>query len=528
MPIEYFKSLINNWKENLYLLSLAFFLAAMPTSNGLIAAFAIASPFVWILTGDYKEKWHRLIHNRNALLMMSIPLLYLIGLCFTHNFSLGLQEINKSFYWFIFAVFLGTAPPISYKSSCRLLWIFIFFVLMSAGVALLKLLFLDTIQFSDFRAVTWVEHIPFSYQIAFAIWLIFYFIIYKKSSWIQKILLSILIVFLLIAFFALKSFTGYIYFGAMSLTALCLLIWRVKSSVLKITLAGLTTLLIIVPVFYVCLCVQKFYEITEYNPNEIELYTSNGKKYTHNFNDKTVENGNYVGLFICKEELLPLWNAHSQKQYDSKTSAGYPLSSVILRYMTSKGLRKDAAGFAQLSQQDIENIENEYPNYIYAGNKLAVYPRVYETIWELYQYKITKNPTEKTLAQRIEQASLSFSIIKKNIWVGIGTGNNAWAFDEVIAETHSKLSPQLTGSAHNQYLNYLIRFGILGTLYILGVLIYVFITGRKNSPFLITIFFVSMLTANFGEANWETFIGINFFAFFICFLTWVVPKENLK
>jgi len=517
--------LISNWKENLYLFSLAAFLVALPTSIALLSITAVALLIVWILTGDYKEKWNRLIHNKNALFLMSIPLLYLIGLCFTHNLALGLQEFNKSLYWFIFAFVLGSSSPISYKATYRLLGLYIIVVSVAAGIALLKFLLLDTIYFFDFRQVTWIDHIPFSYQIAFVIWLVFYFIHNGSFSKIQKSLLFLLIIFLTITLFSLKSFSAYLYFGVMSFTALLILVWQTKKRWLKFTFGGLLILITFFPISYIYHCVQKFYNIVEYNVDEIEKYTASGNIYQHNFNNIIKENGNYVGLFLCEEELIPLWNAHSEKKYDSRTSNDYLLRSVIIRYMTSKGLAKDAEGFAQLSQEDIQNIENGMPNYIYAENKLGIYPRIYETIWELDQYKITKNPNEKTLAQRIEQARLAFVIIKKHTWFGIGLGNNALAYEKAIVESGSKLSPQKTGSSHNQYLNYLIRFGVLGTLYILCVLTWIFINGRKNNPFLITIFFVSMLAANFGEANWETFIGLNYFGFFMCFLMWVVPKN---
>jgi O-antigen ligase len=196
--------------------------------------------------------------------------------------------------------------------------------------------------------------------------------------------------------------------------------------------------------------------------------------------------------------------------------------------MTSKGLRKDAEGFAQLTPKDIENIENEIPNEIYAKNKWNIYPRIYETIWELDMYKIYNNPNHKTLAQRIELAILAVDIIQKNIWVGIGLGNNAPAYEEVILQSDSKLVPPKSGSSHNQYLNYLIRFGVLGTLYILSIVMWVFVKGRKNNPFLLTLFLTGMLAANFGEANWETFIGLNYFAFFMCFLMWITPKKIIE
>ena len=522
---RYCKSLIANWKENLYLLSIAAFLIALPTSTALISCTAVALLIVWILTGDYKTKWNRLIHNKSALLLMSIPVIYLIGLCFTQNFSVGLQEFNKSLYWFIFAFVLGSSAPISYKKTVRLLGIYILVVSVATGVALYRLMFLDTVQFSDFRSVTWIDHIPFSYQIAFAVWLIAYFIFNGKSNCVQKILLLILLHFLVIALFSLKSFTGYLYFGVMSVTAIIMLILQTKKKILKYTFLCLALFIFIFPVLYVSHCVQKFYDTTEYHMDEIAKYTAHGHLYAHDFKDKTIENGNYIGLFLCEEELIPLWNAHSKTLYNSTTSAGYPFRSVIIRYMSSKGLTKDAQGFAQLSQDDIDNIEKEIPNYIYAENKLMVYPRIYETIWEMDQYKVGINPQGKTLGQRIDQAVFAINIIKNRPWLGVGLGNNAKAYDEVIEQTSSNLGFQKTGSSHNQYLNYFIRFGILGTLYILSILIYVFIKGRKNNPFLITIFFVSMLAANMGEANWETFIGINFFTFFFCFLMWTVPKN---
>ena len=522
---SYCKSLIHNWKENLYLFSLAAFLISLPTSIALISITAVALLVVWILTGDYKIKWNRLIHNKNALLLMSIPLVYLIGLCFTHNFALGLQEFNKSLYWFIFAFVLGSSSPVSYKNTYRLLGIYIVTVSVAAGAALLRLSFIDTIHFFDFRKVTWIDHIPFSYQIAFVIWLIFYFIYTGKFSGIQKSLLFLLIVFLIFALFSLKSFSAYLYFGVMSCTALLWLVYVSNKRVSRFIFGGALLFVTIFPIAYIYHCVQKFYDVVEYNVDEIEKYTAQGHAYHHDFDNKVKENGNYIGLFICDEELIPLWNAHSQKKYDSTTSTDYSLSTVIIRYMTSKGLTKDAEGFAQLTQEDIENIENEIPNYIYADNKLSVYPRLYETIWEIDLYRTNRNPNEKTLAQRIEQTLVAGNIIKKHRWFGIGLGNTPLAYEKAIVASGSKLAAQGTGSSHNQYLNYLIRFGILGTLYILGILTWVFFKGRKNNPFLITIFFVSMLAANLGEANWETFIGLNYFAFFMCFLIWIAPKN---
>jgi hypothetical protein len=528
MPVINGKALIYNWKENLYILSLCAFLTALPTSVAYITGTTIALLSVWVVTGEYKEKWNRLIHNRNALLLMSISLLYLVGLAFTHNLSLGLRELNKSAYWFIFAFVLGSSSPISSKATFRLLGIYILTVVIAVGASFITIVFSSANPLLNFRSITWIDHIPFSYQIVFVIWLLIYFALYKSFSAWGKTLLFLLISFLLTSLLLLKSFNGYLYFGAMTITAFIMFIGYAKKRALKLALIGGLILILILPVGYIYYCVQKFYDTKDYTPESIEKYTANGNLYLHDFEDKTIENGHYLYLFICEEELKPLWNTHSKKNYHSYTSDGYFLSSVVLRYMTSKGLPKDAQGFAQLTQKDIENIENEITNYIFAEHRLSIYSRIYETIWEIDQFRTSKNPNKKSSVQRYEQALLAQKIIKKHPWLGIGLGNNVRAYEEVIVESGSILAPQTTGSSHNQYLNYLIRFGILGTLFILGVLIWVFIKGRKNNPFLITLFFVSMCVANFGEANWETFIGLNFFAFFMCFFMWLVPKEIVK
>jgi len=526
-----FQSLLKNWKENLYLLSLATFLVALPTSVAFIAGTTIALLVVWIITGNFKEKWNRLIHNKNALLLMSIPLLYVIGLFFTQNLHLGLRELNKSLHWFIFAFILGSSAPLSQKTTFRLLSLYIAAVILAAIASFVTIVLSDINPFVSFRSFTWIDHIPFSYQISFSIWLLIYFLLKKSFTNIRKILLVILIAFLITTLLLLKSFNGYIYFGAMTITALIMLLVNVKERKHKLIFSICLFFILSLPTYYIYQCFQKFYDINEYSTDSIENHTLQGNLYHHDFKDKTKENGNYVSLFICEEELIPLWNTHSVKPYDYKTSGGYPLSCVIIRYMTSKGLTKDAQGFAQLSQKDIENIESEIPNYIFADNRFSVYPRIYETIWELDLYLITSNPNNKSFSQRIEQARLAFPIINKHPWLGIGLGNNANAFDKVILETGSQLIHQETGTTHNQYLNYLIRFGILGFLYIIGVVIWVFCRNRKSNLFIITIFLISMLVANFGEANFETFIGLIFFNFFLCFFMWIAPKdffENLN
>ena len=70
--------------------------------------------------------------------------------------------------------------------------------------------------------------------------------------------------------------------------------------------------------------------------------------------------------------------------------------------MTSKGFRKDSLRFQSLTKEEIDNICEGIPNVIYARSQFSIYPRIYETIWEVDQYLKEPNPKDKSLAMRFD------------------------------------------------------------------------------------------------------------------------------
>ena len=66
---------------------------------------------------------------------------------------------------------------------------------------------------------------------------------------------------------------------------------------------------------------------------------------------------------INDEELDREWNKKSKVYVDGPDKKGNNLRYTLLRYMASKGLRKDSAGIVSLSPQDIANIECGNTNY---------------------------------------------------------------------------------------------------------------------------------------------------------------------
>ena len=235
-----------------------------------------------------------------------------------------------------------------------------------------------------------------------------------------------------------QSLTGLIAFGAGGLFFSVYLFSRLKNPEAKIPLAIVFILLITVPIIYLNKVVNDFYDIEKINPESIDNVTDLGNPYYHNYKDSLVENGHYVYLYVCAEEMREEWNKRSELKYDSLGENGYPVSSTLIRYITSKGLRKDARGVQALTDADVANVENGIANVVFA-NKYSLYPRIYQTIWEYYVYTKTGNSNNKSFSQRIEYVKAAFTIIKSNWLIGVGTGNWRTAFATAFEANHAQL-----------------------------------------------------------------------------------------
>jgi hypothetical protein len=238
-----------------------------------------------------------------------------------------------------------------------------------------------------------------------------------------------------------------------------------------------------------------------------------------------VENGHYTYLYVCHDEMRIEWNKVSNIKYDDIRPNGFPLYATLIRYLTSKGLRKDADGVKSLTQQDIQNIENGISNVIFQNKKYSLYPRIYQTVWEFYMYSQTGDPSYQSFSQRIEYTKAAISIIKNNFWFGVGAGNWKEEFKNTYIANNSKLEEGLYASSHNQYLNYMVKFGFAGFLVIMFFIIYPVLKSRSYNDLLFLIFLVFMFFANFADSNFESHMGSSFFIFFYCLFV-ILPGES--
>ena len=205
------------------------------------------------------------------------------------------------------------------------------------------------------------------------------------------------------------------------------------------------------------------------------------------------------------------------------TNNGENLEATLVRYLASKGLRKDFEGVAALDEQDIHNIEQGVANYLNWSHP-GIYSRLQETLFEYSQYRRLNNPNGGSLSQRLEYTRASFHLIRKHPLFGVGTGDVATAYQQAYEELQSPLELQHRHKAHNQYLAIAVAFGLLGLALFLVALLLPYLKERRCRTYLYTIFLVIALLSMLPEDTLETQAGASWFAFFNSLLIFATGK----
>ena len=512
---KYLTELIDsNW----FFVSLVAFVIVLPLSVALVSVLGALVLFTALIEDSWNEKRKRIKERKVILLIPIIFLIYLISTLITLKYDSSFYDVKKTMFYVVFPLAFSMGKNINAHQKRFVFYAFAVSVLLAIIIALLrwKSGYYKVGAFGVHN-ISLISHIRFSFQLVLIV-LFFTISLFYNYKWFSKqnLFFWISAIFIYTSYLLFQqSLTGLLALGV-SVIFLLLYLFNLADTEWKIPLVVVFILAVIVPFLYLDKAVKNFYDIEKVNPDEIEKTTSLGHKYSHDFSNKLVENGHYVFLYICTDEMREEWNKISEFKYDSIGQNGYPVSATLIRYMTSKGLRKDANGIKALTKADIINVEHGIANVIFT-QKYSLYPRVYLTIWEYYVYSITGDSNNKSFSQRIDYAKAALTIIKKKGLFGVGTGKWKAAFAESFNENHSQLDQSNYASSHNQYLNYMVKFGITGFVLIMFLIIYPVIKTKRYRDPLFFLFLLFMFFVNFADSNLESHMGSSFFFFFYCF-----------
>ena len=479
----------------------------------------IPNAIVWI-AGALGRKFRAFFHRENisAWIFASLYLMHLIGLLYTSDFHYALKDLRIKFPLFLLPLLLSTTGVTDRKAFRYFVMLFIAAVF--TGTLISTFVYLQG-MFTDVRQISvFISHIRFSLLIDIAIFQCFYLLLSKSEepSWLKAAfgiagawMTAFLVIFGFLTGLIILVITG----------ALFILIYTLAHQGRRAIKLGTVVGLVVIILAAVWYTRHIYEDVNRVNPvdlKSLEYVTRQGHYYYHDTASTQVENGNYIWLYVNEEEMREAWNRRSEMDYDGKDKADQGIKYTLMRFLTSKGLRKDAEGVDKLTEQEIKMIENGTASIIYAEKPL-LYVRIYKIFWEYNQYLQSRNASGHSLMQRIEYWRTAVAIARDhNSWVfGIGTGdlNNAFALQ--YEKMGSKLEKEFRWRTHNQFLAIFVTFGIVGLAWFIFCLVFPGAHLRKFSDYHYLTFFLIFILSMLTEDTLETQAGVTQFAFFTSF-----------
>ncbi len=458
----------------------------------------------------FKSKLSRFWHNKAAVLLVAFYLMHVVGLLWTSDFDYAMKDLRVKLPILVMPLVLSGMEPLDRK---RFDFVMLVYVLSVFVATLFSSVSYWRHDYDDVREIShFISHIRFCLNIVFCIAVIGYYLATYKSSWWTKCVQALLMLWFVYQIYIFESLSGYVILAAVVIVSAVYAFLRWKQGRGWRIAVGATALVMIgVAFFAVWHQVKPMLKVEPVDFATLEQKTALGNDYWHDTIHNPVEDGKYVGLYYCRKELQESWSQRSALPLD------VTLEATLARYLTSKGLHKDAQGVMALTDDDIRNIEQgiaNYNNWKHPGLRA----RLSSTLFEYNLYRRYNNPNGGSLSQRIEYTRASFHLIGQHPWFGVGTGDVPQAFSQAYDELHSPLKEEFRFRAHNQYLAIAVAFGLVGLAFFLFVLLYPWCASRRNHTYLYMVFLTIMLLSMFPEDTLETQAGATLFAFFMALL----------
>lgn len=500
------------YHRSIYIFALIVLVAGLPLSKFLMSLGQLILAGNWFLEGNVKNKFIAFWKNKPALIISSLLLLHFIGLLYSSDFDYALKDIRIKSPLFIIPCIVSTSQPLSRKLFDTVLKFFVAAVIVASIISTLIYLGVIYRPIVDIRGISiFISHIRFALLICVAVFVSGYFI-YSSSNSLLKIVWLCIILWLVYFLTILGSLTGLV---ALAITAFILLVYalyRSENSVIKY--AGLLLLFgsLGFGMYYLSSAATESSKNEIVAPEKLYTYTSGGNVYEHDTLVKATENGHLIWINYSTKELEASWNKRSTIKIGQRDLKGNDIYNTLVRFLASKGMRKDADAVSQLTNDEVKAVERGIANVTYQ-NVSSVKGRIYETLWEIDVYQKTGDANGHSLTQRFEYWKTALSIIKDNPIFGVGTGDVPMAFEQEYVRSNSSLGKEWRLRSHNQYLAFAVAFGIVGLLWFLITLIYPLLKVKNGSSYLYITFFIIAIISFFTEDTLETQAGVTFFAF---------------
>jgi hypothetical protein len=503
-----------NTGRSLYIISMAGVAFSLPLSEWLLSVFIIAVVFAWISAGGLRRIPLLLNEKKIILIFLLSYLIYIVWMLNTSDIMSGMTQLRLKLPLLIFPVVTGLSDPLDPGEQKTLITSFITGVVVSSAAGIITGIGPVFTSHADPKMLSpFISHIRLSLMCVFAIacsgW---YFHFHRSGKWYDWLFVAAAI-WLTIFLYLLLSLTGIILFLLTIAVSSLLIAKRSGSRSTRLAIPILLSVGTIIFTSVITLNIISFYKPGTAYTFPLKDMTEAGNQYFHDTCKKDTENGNLVWIYLCDKELGREWEKHSTIKYEGSDKMGQILKFTLIRYLTSAGFTKDSAGFSGMTERDIDAVENGITN----RNFLIWKPwrtRLYEIIWQLDYYKRGGNPSGHSLTQRLVFFRTGINIFSRHPIFGTGTGDLSSEYSEQYLKERSILDPSHRLLSHNQFLSFMISFGLTGSVIIIWALFFPFISLKGYKRYLPSVFFMLLVLSMLWEDTLETHTGVSFFAYF--------------
>lgn len=493
--------------RSVFLLLLSAMAVAMTTSVFLMNLVWVLLLVNWIAEWNWKEKFHGFRSNYLLHAVLALMAVHFVWVFVGDNWALGFDDLRRKLPLLAIPLVLLTSPALSKLERTLVLGVYVTTVLVVSLIGLARFVSVPDLPYRDI--VPFISHIRFGLNVCLSIVILLMVACRVKGAlrWLCLLPLVWFVAFLML----IQSYTSFVVLAAVLVVGVAVSWHKMAVSSRRLLLAVVAVATVVI-VGGTAKLVYDYYHLSPLASQPLAATTANGNPYTHE-RDGFVENGNFVNDYVCEYELRSEWPDYSDVDLDSITPLGYTVYPALVRYLNAMGVAKDSVGLTALSEADICAIEQGVANpvYLHQGSPRKM---VYTLLFEFENFRHYDNVRNFSMLQRFELWNNAVVTFLAHPVLGVGTG------DVVDATQHTMLQRQspmygYEKYPHNQYLTFLLSFGLLGVAVIVAFFVRALRRTSASVSFLYVAFWTVFLVSCLSEDTLQTMAGMAFFTFFV-------------
>lgn len=441
------------------------------------------------------------------LLPASMFLVYAIGICWSQDLDWAWRLLAIVIPLLLYPFFFAVLPPLNKNEVTLVLAVFTAAVSIVSILGYLSVSGEVVTDFRDYSPI--ISHIRLSMMCCLVVATCVYGLFNYQGAW-KWIALPVLI-WTLYYLSLLASFQSVLVLGILLIHGL----WTLGNWRTELRMIGRVSSVLLVSATLAVLATT-YHDYFTLKDGTIEQGSES---------ELVVERGRSVWSNVSKSELNEAWSARSELDLFGEDQRGQELYRTLCRYMTSLDLPKDRSGMEELTDLDVKRIESGIA-WADMGQRNPLRERLDILYFQWDKFRRFDHAAGGSVAMRLIFWRTGWDIAKRNLLTGVGTGDTQLAFDSAYEEHYAQLPHQYRLRAHQQYLTWLISFGLIGFTWLMVSLFYPIIRRWNYRHALFTSFLLIVLIGFLTDDTLERQIGATLFAYFYgLFLLAASPTE---